>query len=347
MEPNDPKFVASGADLSAGEFPPIAWTARQLIPEVSSGQDWEACISSDGLEMFISSERDGFAQIDIYRATRPNRSAPFSPAVRVTELSVPGYEQHDFAPTLSFNGLRIYFGRAVGHGQADLWMAERPAPGAAWGAPTVVSSLNSNTYERQVALSPDELNAVFATGRSGQNRYWTASRGSLNDPWTNLAPIASLSQLDALDCSLTADGLTLFITAIGPNGLGGYDVWKAIRPSVTSPFGSPVLMTTLSGASHDYGISVSPDGIDAYIVPNGSGGQGRVYVSRFAITGGPVDGELDCDGGWDLGDLAEFVMCFAGPAVLDPNGCSAPDYDADGMVDLADLAWFQRIYDPS
>ncbi|MCO6437522.1 MAG: PD40 domain-containing protein [Phycisphaerae bacterium] len=342
-ETSDPKSAASGADLSLGDFPPVKWTTPQLIPEVSSGEDWDVSISSDGLEMYIGSERDGFAQGDIYQASRTNPSETFATPVRVNEVSILGYNLHDYFPVVSGNGRRLYFSRKVGGGVSDLWVSERANRQTAWGAPVLISSLNTTSRDERITLTADELHCVFASDRSGAMRFWTASRNSVNDPWTSPHPIASLEGYSARSSTLTGDGRTLYFTAIGPSGSSNYDVWKSTRSSISAAFGPPVYQPDLSTPGPDLGIGVSQDGMDLYLVPNGSGGNGVVKHSRLAVPGQPVTGELDCDGDLDLVDFSEFAACLSGPDEDATIECTPADYDEDGDVDLADVVHFLTV----
>lgn len=345
VEPNDPVAVASGADLSAAAFPPIAWSSPQFLPQISSGADYEATISSDGLDLYISSERDGFAETDIYHSNRASVNQPFPAPVRVDEVSVPGYEQHDGAPSLSANKLRLYFARANGHGPGDLWVADRPNSAASWNPPVPIASLNTAGREQKITVTADELHAVFTTDRSDALQFWIASRNSIDEPWQNLEPIEALSDYAPRSCSLSPDGLTLFLTAIGPTGLGSYDVWVSKRASVFAPFGSPVYLPTLSTPYPDLGISISSTGTEIYLVPE-DGFHGNIYVAHFEIVGGPLDDELDCDGDVDLDDYLVFTTCLTGPDTPSEIGCLPADYQYDNHIDLADFAHFQRLLTP-
>ena len=344
-EPTDPVSVASGADLLLGVFPPIAWTSPQFLPEISSGADYEASISSNGKELYISSERGGFAETDVYRSTRTNVLDPFAAPTRIDEVSVPGYEQHDGAASLSANMLRLYFARANGHGPGDLWVATRPSPAASWNAPAPISSLNAASREEKITVSGNELHAVFTSDRSGEKKFWSASRTTVNDPWQDLAPIAALSGYVPRSCSLTPDALTLYFTAIGPIGLGSYDVWMSRRSSVSGSFATPVHMPSLSTPYPDLGVGISPDGSEIYLVPE-NGFHGNIYVARFEVTGGPLDSELDCDGDLDLNDYLEFASCLVGPDLSFEIDCRPADYDGNNLVDLADFAHFQNLRRP-
>jgi len=339
-EDNDPAWVFSYADLSLGPFSSVGWTTPELIPEVSSGHDWMVSVSGNGLEMYISSERDGFAENDIYRAERPGVDDLFSTPTVVSELSVPGYNNHDAWPALSGDGLRIYFARHYGHGPGDLYVAERASTASPWGAPASIDSLNTTDSELAPALTADELYMVFVSDRSGQKRYWTASRDSVTSPWDNLALIDSLAGFEARGCTLTGDGLTLYVAAEGPTGLGDKDIWKLTRPSTTSPFGQPVHIPELSSPQMDGAVWISGDASTVYLASQRNGGPGNIYLAEFAIPGGPVPGELDCDGDVDLDDLQLFTDCLTGPAGNVPSGCRCADYDADDDVDMDDFAEF-------
>ena len=335
-ESSDPSWAISQADLSLGPFPPIEWTAPEMVAELSSGEDWTVAVSADGTEIYLGSERDGFAEGDLYRATRSGMGQAFSTPTLVTELSIPGYIQHDNTPFLSANGLRIYFRRQVGHGQADLYVAQRASLSAAWGEPSPIESLNTASREEGAALTADELHMVFVTDRSAATSTWTASRQNVFDPWTNLQPIASLQGFAMGACALSHDGLTLHLAAQGPTTLGGRDIWRLVRPTLASPFGEPKHLIVLSSAKEEYGVSLTGDGKTIFIVRQRSSNAGDVYMSRLAIPGGPLDGEINCDGVLDLADYSSLADCLTGPDAEVSLACELADLDTDGDVDLRD-----------
>jgi hypothetical protein len=49
-------------------------------------------------------------------------------------------------------------------------------------------------------------------------------------------------------------------------------------------------------------------------------------------------GDLERDGGVDLGDYAAFQNCFAPASKVSPL-CTAADLEPDGDVDLTDYFW--------
>src|SRR5262249_11698428 len=90
-------------------------------------------LTSDELTIVFESDRaGGLGGADIWLATRAARSATF---VSPQPLSAINSSSRDGSPELSVEGLSLYFesDRAGGAGGADLWLATRDAPGAAFG----------------------------------------------------------------------------------------------------------------------------------------------------------------------------------------------------------------------
>jgi hypothetical protein len=73
---------------------------------------------------------------------------------------------------------------------------------------------------------------------------------------------------------VTGDGLTLFY-ASEAGGLGGLDIWMVMRPTLSSPWGTPVnLGPTVNSSADDSGPRFSPDRLSLYFHSNRSGGRG-------------------------------------------------------------------------
>ncbi len=91
--------------------PPAFGGSAVIVPGTeSSADDYAPAVSSDELELFFASnEHNGGndGEIDIFTATRDAASEPFSPRVRVPELSTPA--TNDWPVWLSPDGCSLYY----------------------------------------------------------------------------------------------------------------------------------------------------------------------------------------------------------------------------------------------
>jgi Tol biopolymer transport system component len=93
----------------------------------TSDLEYSPTLSSDELEMFFSSDRPGgLGQLDIWRATRSARDAPFTVIENVPVLSSAG---DDFGPALSGDDTQIYYSYdspiSGGGATTQIWVATR------------------------------------------------------------------------------------------------------------------------------------------------------------------------------------------------------------------------------
>jgi hypothetical protein len=95
------------------------------------------------------------------------------------------------------------------------------------------------------------------------------------------------SPLDALNQPTTADNLSgFFVTELEiwfastrPGGAGMHDIYRAVRPSVDQPFGTPIPVAGINGPSRDDDPWLSPDGHTLFFTSEISGNQ-EIYVAR-------------------------------------------------------------------
>jgi hypothetical protein len=108
--------------VSARASRSVDFSAPARIAELSSGAaDFGPALSTDELEAFIASDRSGAQSMDLWRATRPDRSAPFGAPENVAALNGPGYETD---PRLSADGTELFFSSSR-NGNQVLWSARR------------------------------------------------------------------------------------------------------------------------------------------------------------------------------------------------------------------------------
>lgn len=230
---------------------PGPWGPPERLLPASTSDDDDPSLTSDLLELYFNREQD------IYAATRPSLSAPWSTPVRIAELSTPGFET---TPEIAGDGLSITFASdgLGGRGGLDIFLATRPSRTAAWGAPVEIDALDSATVDGAAYLTPDGTTAVLGTDRKANtdhDLYWSV-RASASDPWPTPVELAALDS-PAADWSpmLSADQQTLLFVSYRS---GGGDLYTSEREGDT--FAAPTVIEELVSPQSDADPWLSPDG---------------------------------------------------------------------------------------
>lgn len=164
--------------------------------------------------VFATSRGGGEGGFDLVTSTRDGLFAPFSmPSRTGLELINDGDDQQD--PELSRDGLRLYFA-AERSGHQVIALAERAAPGAAFGEPTVI--VESGDGDADPAVSNDERVLVFSSNRDGAGRgggnLWYAARAATGDPFGEPRAVPTVnSDANDGDPVLSADGCRLYFAS--------------------------------------------------------------------------------------------------------------------------------------
>lgn len=128
-------------------------------------------------------------------------------------------------------------------------------------------------------------------GRDGGD-LWVLKRASVNDDWgppQNLGPVVN-SPMDDFFSSISADGLTLYVTSNRASAYGGYDIWMTRRPTKNAVWGQVVnLGPTLNTGADEYHPWISADGLELYFGSDRYGGSGRsdIWLTRRATVNDP------------------------------------------------------------
>jgi hypothetical protein len=157
----------------------ISWTKPEIISFSGTYRDLEPFISPDGLKLYFSSDRplsDTVQQkrdFDIWYLTRENRQKEWSKPINIG--SPINSDLDEFYPSVANNG-NIYFTgeRSDSKGKDDIYMSIWN--GNSFSKPFSLSdSINSNGYEFNSCIAPDESFIVF----SGYNRDDGSGSGDL------------------------------------------------------------------------------------------------------------------------------------------------------------------------
>ena len=159
-------------------------------------------------------------------------------------------------------------------------------PAKAFGSPVSITELNSVGDDSGLALSGDELTAVFASSRAGGvggSDLYVSQRATRTAPWgapSLLAGVNTTAQEGRP--SLSADGLTLYAEFL-LNANSTYDIVRATRASTANAFGAHAVVAGLNGAANDSQPWVLPDNSAVYFSSTrGVNGDADLYVASGA-----------------------------------------------------------------
>lgn len=134
--------------------------AAELSPATGGG---------DSVLAFASDRVAGSAS-DIFMAQRSD--AGWGPAVLVGELQTP---EQDWDPCLADGALQIFFS-STRSGSGDLYWSRRATLTEPFGAPLLLSELNTSAVDSDPAVSRDLHTIMFSSNRSGSHQIYEAKR---------------------------------------------------------------------------------------------------------------------------------------------------------------------------
>lgn len=220
-------------------------------------------LTDDMLEIVVSSTRPtGVGGVDLWTATRASTAAPWGALALIASVSS---TSDDTTPDLSGDGLTLTFAsnRPGGAGLYDLYQSTRASRVAAWGPPVRIAELASNTNDFAGSITPGGLAMVISSNRvggAGAADIYKTGRTSTVSPWGTPAVVAEVSSSDDDSAPyLSGDGLALWFSSTRAGGQGAMDIWASERPSTSSPWGGPTLVTELNGATDDSDPWLAPD----------------------------------------------------------------------------------------
>ena len=271
---------ASTTDSRTADAPPDAVTLGPFGPAAlvvdldTTGIEATHTLTGDTLEIFFT--RGG----DLWTASRAAPGQPWSAPAPVTAVNSASSET---TAEVADDGLTLWFAsdRPGGAGMTDIYVSLRAARGAPWGVPVRVVELCSANADWSATPGAGGLTMVVVSDRPGMGSndlYWTA-RPSAGTPWAPPAPLDAVNTPSADgDPWLDATGTVLYFSSDRPGGLGGRDLWRAVRPDVASPFGAPAPVAELNTVAADRNPWLSPDQRTIWFSSDRSGAW-KLYVA--------------------------------------------------------------------
>ena len=345
----------ANADFTFGEptnpGPPINSSYHETSPS----------ISTDGLELYFSSNRPGgYGRLDLWITTRATTKDDWGAPANLG--STVNSAADELYPSISADGLSLYFAdglwyesspRPGGFGQTDIWVTNRETTDDDWSTPVNLGpTVNSSAFDCGPSISTDGLSLYFGSNRpggSGGNDLRMTTRPTVSDPWdppVNLGPTVNSSAHD-VEPSISTDGLVLFFMSTRSGGSGSYDLLVTTRVSTDDDWGAPVnLGPTVNSSVIDVTPCIQADGANLFFMSERVSGYDTSdlrdlwQVSIFPIV------DLNGDGIVDSADMCIMVDYWGTDETLCDIG---PMPWGDGIVDVQDLIvlsehLFEEIY---
>lgn len=207
-----------------------------------------------------------------------NGLGPFGAPELVTGL---GVNAELFGPSLSADGLTLYFAAAFG-GTEHIYVATRSGTDTAQFSEAVeLTSTSSAALDGTPFISFDGRSLYFFSDRpggAGARDLWLARR---DEPLAPFGMAVALTTLNGpafdMSPSLSRDELTLHFASSRPNGRGMFentDIWRSTRESTEESFGAPENVDELNTGANEGRIVFSSDGLLAIFSSDRGGGEG-------------------------------------------------------------------------
>jgi Tol biopolymer transport system component len=259
--------------------------------------DGTSCISADGLELIFESERPGCSGgSDLWVARRTSTEDEWGPAVNLgPTVNSGGY---DWGPSISTDGLELYFHSRRGYVNYDIWVTRRASKNDPWQEPVNLGPVvNTTEHENFPCISANGLSLYFASSRPGglgEHDIWVTMRTTKDDVWgepVNLGPVIN-STSGEVGPAISADGLTLFFSSgfpgpagpPRPGGFGRSDLWMSQRATKDEPWGKPVnLGPIVNTTANELRPNISADGSTLYFCSTRPGGAGNWDIWQVSI----------------------------------------------------------------
>lgn len=327
------------ADFTFGQ--PVS--LKTTVPILDPAHDAIDCLSYDGLEMYIESDRPSESNSwDLWVLKRNSTEAAWG-APENLGLTV-NSPKAEASATITADGLELYFQSNRSTTWPDIYVTTRATKNAPWGpAVSLGPGVNSPVGDGDCTpwITPDGLELYLVSWRSGgygESDIYVVRRATRSDPWgapVNLGPVVNSAYAELAPC-LSPDGLLLIFSDISgyplrPNGYGESDLYLTGRANTSASWQAPVnLGPKINSPDVEAGPRFSPDGRTVYFwTGHDADTWANWQTSVLPVVDFNGDGRVDATDeailNANLGQ--DYPLCDIGPM---PWG--------DGVVDAKDQA---------
>ena len=218
-----------------------------------------------------------------------------------TPATIPGADDptnNEDDPTLSSDGLELYFALQVPPADKNLYKMTRASRSAPFGAPIAQTAFNSANTDESPRLSYDDLTIYF--GQNGD--IMTATRASLTAAWGPISVVPGVSTAVYEKWLSVCGDNSHFVVSRLNTAANGQDLYQG-----TLGAGAGTLIANLSTTSNETSTFVSKDCLTLYFASNRVAANGtQIYMSTRATIADPwsdpVAAPAPFDGGTDNED---------------------------------------------
>ena len=198
-EGEDDLWVTNRTTVSDPWGPPINLGSTVNCPT----WDYDPSISSDGLELYFTSNRPGgYGETDIWVTTRATMEDEWGEPVNIGPIV--NSNTYTQSPSISSDGLALFFesNQPGGVGNSDIWMTRRATKNDPWTEPVNLGSpVNTTGYEKMPDISADGRTLYFGSNRSGGVSKWDLWQASVD----SVVDLNSDGIVDADDMCIVVD----------------------------------------------------------------------------------------------------------------------------------------------
>jgi hypothetical protein len=209
--------------------------------------------------------RVGFDQLDADVLDADVPLGSFGPPQLIAPLSSP---QDDDDPSATGDGLELYFmSSRTGTQSSDIFVSRRASRSAPWGAPVIVTELNSSVEDQSPGITSDGLTIYFSSRRTSpvggtSSNIWVSTRASRLDAWSTPVFVAELSTSeDEFEPQPDASNLRLVLYR---NIAGNRELLEATRAMTSAAWSTPVVLANVNAAGSERSPCLADGGLELW-----------------------------------------------------------------------------------
>jgi len=307
--PSEPGSGLSAQRFSAEQTPWSAPARLDAPVNSPSANEQAPALSADGLSLYFCSNRAGSAGNDLWVARRASEDDPWGEPTNLGTgvNSAAG----DCGPSLSVDGLLLFFTSSRGGGANDIYLATRsdPTDDLSWGVPVRLGSdVNTPAFEfspfttRFTCGDEDddedsegddvvENNCVAALyfERGASNEATDIFVAKIDAQGNTFGPAVAVTEVNSSDAdgrpTVRFDGREMLLHSNRDGRGGDFDIFVSTRQNRHHPWSAPVPVDELNASPmHDIHPTLSRDARTVFFI-RGTGQANDIWMSTRTPSG--------------------------------------------------------------